>query len=90
MCKNLCFLKVSSVVVKVVAWIFLCLGLLGSVSLFLGKIPGSSRWMGFFILAVYGFIFFFFFLIAKMADLLVQIISTGSQSSCGGNEINKE
>lgn len=73
--EHLGFLKVSSAVVKIAAWIFLFLGLLGGVSLLLGAVPGNPRWMGFVILAVYMFMFFFFFLIAKIADLLVKIIN---------------
>ena len=72
--EHLGFLKVSSVVVKIAAWFFLCLGILGGVSLLLGKVPGNPRWMGIVILAVYAFMFFFFFLIAKIADLLVKVI----------------
>lgn len=72
--EHLGFLKTSSAVVRVAAWIFLCLGLIGSASIFFGLVPGNPRWMGLIILAVYVFIFFFFFLIAKMADILVKII----------------
>ena len=78
--EHLGFLKVSSAVVKVAAWIFLLLGLLGGVSLLLGAVPGNPRWMGVVILAFYAFVFFFLFLTAKISDLLVKII----------NEIKKE
>ena len=78
--EHLGFLKVSSVVVKIAAWIFLFLGLLGGISILLGKVPGNPAWMGLVILAVYIFMFFFLFLIAKIADLLIKII----------NEIKKE
>jgi uncharacterized membrane protein YphA (DoxX/SURF4 family) len=74
------FLKVSSVVVKVAAWIFLFLGLIGGIAVILGLVPGNPRWMGAIILIIYAFSFFFFYLIAKIADLLVKII----------NEIKKE
>lgn len=72
--EHLGFLKVSSAVVKVAAWIFLLFGLLGGVSVVSGKVPGISPWMGAFILVVYVFFFFFFYLIAKIADLLIKII----------------
>ena len=72
--EHLGFLKVSSAVVKVAAWIFLCIGILGGVSLIFGLVPGNPRWMGFIVLAAYVFIFFFFFLVAKIADLLIKII----------------
>ena len=72
--QHLGFLKASSAVVKVAAWIFLCIGILGGVSLIFGLVPGNPRWMGFIVLAAYVFIFFFFFLVAKIADLLIKII----------------
>jgi len=73
--EHLGFLRVSSAVVKTAAWIFLFLGLLGGVSLLLGAAPGNPRWMGGIILAFYVFVFFFLFLTAKIADLLVKIIN---------------
>ncbi len=72
--KHLGFLRFSSAVVKVAGWIFLFLGILGGVSLLLGASAGSPRWMGVVILAFYVFVFFFLFLTAKIADLLVKII----------------
>lgn len=78
--EHLGFLKVSSTVVKIAAWIFLFLGLTGGISIILGLVPGNPRWMGILVLAIYAFSFFFLFLIAKIADLLIQII----------NEIKKE
>ena len=71
--EHLGFLKVSSVVVKVAAWFFLCLSILASVSLLFGIVPVDARWMGIIISVGYVFMFFFFFLIARMADLLVKI-----------------
>lgn len=78
--QHLGFLKVSSAVVKVAAWIFLFLGLVGGASLLFGRVEGNPRWMGAVILAFYLFIFFFFYFIAKIADLLIKIV----------NVINKE
>ena len=78
--EHLGFLKISSVVVKIAAWIFLFLGVVGGVSIILGFVPGNPRWMGLIVLAIYAFLFFFCFLIAKIADLLGKII----------NEIKKE
>ncbi|MDD2689295.1 MAG: hypothetical protein PHT41_03990 [Candidatus Omnitrophica bacterium] len=78
--EHLGFLKTSSAVVKIAAWIFLALGLIGGLSLLWGLIPENPRWMGLVILAVYSFLFFFLYLIAKIADLLIKII----------NEIKKE
>lgn len=78
--EHLGFLKVSSVAVKIAAWIFLCLGILGGVSVIFGLAPGSPRWTGIIILVIYGFFFFFFNLIAKIVLILREII----------NEIKKE
>jgi hypothetical protein len=76
--KYLGYLKVSSWVVKIVAWIFLLLGFIGGISILLGPVPASanpySRWVGLILIVVYTFFFLFLFLIAKMADLLAQII----------------
>jgi len=44
--KHLSFLQVSSTVVKVAAWIFLFLGLIGGIAIIFGVIPGNPRWMG--------------------------------------------
>jgi len=73
--EHLGFLKTSSAVVKIAAWIFLFLGLVGGISVLLGAVPGNPRWMGVAILAGYIFLFFFFYLIAKIADLLIKIIN---------------
>jgi hypothetical protein len=78
--EHLGFLKASSAVVKIAAWIFLFLGLVGGVSVFMGLVPNNPKWMGLVVIAIYAFSFFFFYLIAKIADLLVKII----------NEIKKE
>jgi len=78
--EHLGFLKTSSTVVKIAAWIFLFFGLIGGLSIVFGVAPGNPRWMGAIVLVVYTFFFFFLFLIAKIADLLIRII----------NEIKKE
>ena len=69
------FLKISSAVVKVAAWVFLCLGIIGGVSVLAGQVPGNPRWMGAIILVIYAFSFFFLYLIAKIADILIKIIT---------------
>lgn len=78
--EHLGFLKTSSAVVKIAAWIFLLLGFIGGGSILLGLVPGNPRWMGLLVVAIYAFSFFFFYLIAKIADLLIKII----------NEVKKE
>lgn len=78
--EHLGFLKASSAVVKVAAWIFLFLGLIGSIHIFLGRVAGKTNLDGAIDLAASVFFFFLFYLIAKIADLLIKII----------NEIKKE
>ena len=78
--EHLGFLKTSSAVVKIAAWIFLFLGVAGSVYIFSGRMPGKTKLDGAVNLAAAIFFFFFFYIIAKMADLLIKII----------NEIKKE
>lgn len=73
--EHLGFLQTSSTVVKIAAWIFLFLGLIGGISILLGLVPGNPRWMGLIVLAIYAFMFFFFYLIAKISDLLTKIIN---------------
>jgi len=80
--EHLGFLKTSSAVVKIAAWIFLFFGTVGGVAMILGIVPSSPYppRVGILVIVVYAFLFFFLFLIAKIADLLVKII----------NEIKKE
>jgi len=78
--EHLGFLKTSSAVVKITAWIFLFFGVVGGTGIFLGLVPAEPRWKGIMILAVFFFLFSFLYLIAKIAELLIKII----------NEIKKE
>jgi hypothetical protein len=72
--EHLGFLKTSSAVVKVAAWIFLFLGIFGSLSIFLGKVTGKTSLEGLINLMIAVFFFFLFYIIAKISDLLVKII----------------
>jgi ABC-type multidrug transport system permease subunit len=63
--EHLGFLKTSSAAVKVAAWIFLFLGLIGGVSIILELVPGYSRWVGIVALVLYTFFFFLFTLLLK-------------------------
>jgi hypothetical protein len=74
--KYIFFLKCSSVVVKITAWILLFLGIAGAVNLFSGASQGAPRWAGAVILVLYAFFFGVLFLIAKLADILVEVINT--------------
>lgn len=78
--EHLGFLKTSSTVVKITAWIFLFFGLIGGIAQILGKVPGKTVGDGVIVLVVFIFLFFFFYIIAKIAELLIKII----------NEIKKE
>ena len=88
--KQLGFLKISSLVVKIFSWIFLFFGVLAGLNVIFSPAPGSSRWVGPIILVLYLFFFFLLFLIAKIVDLLVGIISAAGGSALGGNDIKKE
>lgn len=72
--EHLGFLKISSVAVKIAAWIFLLLGVLAGVSLIFKVDATQPAWVGYVVIALYIFVFFFCYLIAKIADLLVKII----------------
>jgi len=87
--EHLGFLKASSAVVKIAAWIFLFLGIVGGVSITAGLVPGNPRWMGVLVLGIYAFFFFFLFLIAKIADVLIKIITAMGGTACCGDEIKK-
>lgn len=69
------FLETSSLVVKVAAWFFLFLGIVAGAATLLGRVPGYQPWFGLAIIGFYAFAFFFLYLIAKIADLLVKIIA---------------
>ncbi|OGX17321.1 MAG: hypothetical protein A3K83_01245 [Omnitrophica WOR_2 bacterium RBG_13_44_8b] len=73
--EHLGFLKTSSAAVKLAAWIFLLFGLSGGVFIILGYAQGYPRWAGVVVLVLYTFFFFLFYLIAKLADLLIKIIN---------------
>ncbi len=72
--EHLGFLKTSSLIVKVAAWVFLFVGIIGSIYIFSGRLPGKTALEGVVNLSVAVFFFFFFYIIAKIADLLVKII----------------
>jgi len=72
--EHLGFLKTSSAIVKIAAWIFLFFGVIGSIYIISGRIPGRSPWEGLVNLAISAFFFFFLYIIAKIAELLIKII----------------
>jgi len=75
--EHLGFLKTSSAVVKVAAWIFLFFGIVGGVAIMLGFVPQyqNQPWTGVAVFAFYTFFFFVFYIIAKIAELLMRIIN---------------
>jgi len=75
--EHLGFLKTSSAVVKVAAWIFLFFGIVGGIAIMLGLVPQyqDQRWMGVAAFAFYTFFFCLFYIIAKIAELLMRIIN---------------
>jgi len=74
--EHLGFLKISSAVVKIAAWIFLLMGVLGAILVFLKQVPGKTALEGVLNLVISIFFFFFLFLVAKIADLLIKIIKS--------------
>jgi len=64
-------------VVKVAAWIFLFFGIAGGIAIMLGFVPQyqDQKWMGAAVLAFYTFFFCLFYIIAKIAELLMRIIN---------------
>ena len=74
--EHLGFLRTSSAVVKIAAWVFLFLGLVGFASLFLQNVALEQRLVNLSAAALYVLFFFLLFLIAKIADLLIKIINT--------------
>jgi len=78
--EHLVFLETSSAAVKLAAWIFLFLGIAGGFLIIIGRMPGKTIQDAAINIAMSVFLFFFLYLIAKIADLLVKII----------NEIKKE
>ena len=72
--RQISFLKISSAVVKVAAWIFLLIGIIAGGVVIFGK--GSTdipRLMGPVVLAVYLLLFFFLYLIASTADVVAEL-----------------
>lgn len=72
--ENLRFLKISSAILKVAAWIFLFLGMSAGLSLLLGRIPEYPRWLGTVLALAYAFVFFVLYVIARIAEFLGKII----------------
>ena len=73
--KYILFLRCSSVAIKVVAWIILFLGIFGAVSILAGAVKDAPRWLGIVNLVSYVFFFWVLFLIAKISDILITIIT---------------
>jgi hypothetical protein len=73
--KYIFFLKCSSVLVKVAAWIFLLLGIAGSAAVFFGPSADKPKWLGVMVLIIYSSLFAFLFFVAKIADILVKVIN---------------
>jgi hypothetical protein len=72
--QRLRFLRVSSLIVKIVGCIFLLLGLFAGLSIIFGASPALSRWTGILVILIYGFVCFFFYFVSKIADILTKVI----------------
>jgi len=73
--KYIGFLKISSIVVKILAWIFLCLGILTGVFVFYRPPPGYTWISGAFAFGVYSFIAFLFYLLGTLLSVVAKIIN---------------
>lgn len=74
------FMKISSLVVKVSAWIFLFFGIINSIGVIMSKPSVLTVGTSIVSFAFNIFIFFFLYLITKIADMLIKIL----------NEVKKE
>ena len=67
------FLRLSSRLLKIAAWTFLLLGILSGIGTLFGAAQNIPRWMWIFIILVYVFGFFVVYVIAMIADLLLEM-----------------
>ncbi len=77
--ENTRFLKTSSAILKVAAWIFLFFGLSGGLSVFLGRMPEFPRWAGIVLAGIYSFVFFVLYVIVRLVELLLEIINKSEE-----------
>jgi len=75
--KKLKFLKISSLILKIMAWIFLFMGIIGGLSIISGASPLYPRWIGIPIILFYSFSFLLLYTVAIMADILGEIKREG-------------
>jgi len=68
--KEFKFYKLSSRLVKIAAWTFLLFGISHGVGLFF---VGQARWLGVPMIVLYAFGVFLIYLVAMIADLLLEI-----------------
>jgi hypothetical protein len=72
--QRLRFLRVASLIVKIVGCIFLLFGLLGGVTILFGASPAINRWAGLLVIFFYSFICFFFYFVAKIGDFVAILL----------------
>lgn len=71
--KNTKFLTIASIVLKTYAWLILIFSGVSGIVMMLGVFNNVPWWAGLVVLCVYTFLFFFFYTIAKISDLLIAI-----------------
>jgi len=71
--KDFGLLRLSSRLVKIVAWTFLLFGVIQGVGIIAGAAGGIPRWMGLFYIILYIGGFFFIYLMTMIADLLLEV-----------------
>lgn len=72
--EHLGFLRVTSTMVKVAAWCFLFFGVIGGSSILLGLVPEYSPGKGIIVFLVFGLLYCFLYILARISDLLIKII----------------
>ena len=71
--KKLKFLEIMSLIIRIVAWIFLSIGFFSGFAIMAGKILGYPFWSGIILVIFYGFLFLFFYTVAILANILIEI-----------------
>ncbi|MCM8792752.1 MAG: hypothetical protein NC826_06430 [Candidatus Omnitrophica bacterium] len=71
--RKLKFLKISSLIIKAVAWFLLSAGIISGLATISGILSSYPRHIGVAIILFYCFSFLFFYTVAIIADILIDI-----------------
>ena len=78
--KYIGFFTISSRVIKILAWIFLCLGIVSGALVFYKPIPGITWVSAVLVWGLYGFIAFLFYLFGLLLSVVAKIIDKVEKS----------